>query len=201
MNPTILINLIGFATMFVGLIGYSCDFTGIDSDIRTLKSMALFYVLLAVEFTLHHLVVSDPTYHMAVHVLLSLTALVIGYELIGSVRRNVFIGSRFKELIVYGAIVWLASDRIHTAEFDVYFVLIVTSMIIAVLLGYMFYSVRRMMTFFVIEKELILSMFVIIFLIGESTATLTLLPLIVATFVMVFVTYKVVETAKPFLLR
>lgn len=201
MNPTILINLIGFATMFMGLIGYSCDFTGMDSDIRTLRFMAIFYILLAIEFTLHHLVVGHPVYHMAIHVLLSLTALVIGYELIGSVRRNVFVGSRFKELVVYGAIVWLASDRIQITEFFVYFVLVVTSMLIAILMGYMFYNVRRMMTFFVIEKELILSMFVIIFLIGESTATFSLLPLVVATFVMVFVTYKVVETAKPFILR
>jgi len=200
-NPTILINLIGFATMFMGLIGYSCDFTGMDSDIRTLRFMAIFYILLAIEFTLHHLVVGHPVYHMAIHVLLSLTALVIGYELIGSVRRNVFVGSRFKELVVYGAIVWLASDRIQITEFFVYFVLVVTSMLIAILMGYMFYNVRRMMTFFVIEKELILSMFVIIFLIGESTATFSLLPLVVATFVMVFVTYKVVETAKPFILR
>ncbi len=201
MNPTILINLIGFATMLIGLIGYSCDFTGIDSDIRTLKSMAIFYVLLAIEFTLHHLVVGNPTYHMAAHVLLSLTALTIGYELIGSVRRNTFIGSRFKELIIYGAIIWLASDRIHIMEFIVYLILVLTSIVIAILIGYMFYSVRRMMTFFIIEKELILSMFVIIFLIGESTATLTLLPLVVATFVMIFVTYKIAETAKPFLLK
>ncbi len=205
MNSIAVLRLIGLLTTIVGAIGYSFNFEGIESDIRILKIMAIFYILISVEFVFHHLYVNVERYHMVVHYALSVTALTIGLITLQIVRRypRRFIPARFKEIVVYGALIWLADKNINFEEFPdaTYIALIVSSFVIAVMSIYMFYTIRKLRTFFVIDGEFLMVLNFVIYLIGLSTVTFCILPLIIATVIVVYTTYRVFETAKPFILR
>ncbi len=205
MNSIAVLRLIGLLTTIVGVIGYSFNFEGIESDIRILKIMAIFYILISVEFVFHHLYVNVERYHMAIHYALSFTALTIGLITLQIVRRfpHKFIPARFKEIVVYGALIWLADKNINFEEFPdaTYIALIVSSFVIAVISIYMFYTIRKLRTFFVIDGEFLMVLNFVIYLIGLSTVTFCILPMIIATVIVVYTTYRVFETAKPFILR
>ncbi len=200
-----MLRLIGLLTTVVGAIGYSLSFEGVEGDIRILKIMTIFYILISIELMFHHIYVNVELYHIIIHYILSVTALTIGLVTLRTIRRfpHRFVPSRFKELIVYGTLIWLADKNISFEEFSdvTYTVLIVSSFIVAAISAYMFYNIKRLRTFFIIDGEFLMVLNFVIYLIGFSTLSLCILPLIVATAIVIYTTYRVFETAKPFIFR
>ncbi len=205
MNSIAVLRLLGLLTSVVGIIGYSLNFDGVESDIKVLKIMAIFYILISIEFVAHHVYVNVELYHMIIHYILSITALTIGLLALTSIRRypHEFVPSRFKEIIIYGAMIWLLDRNINFREFSDASCLILTifSLIIAILSTYMFYSIKKLRTFFIINGEFLMALNFVIYLIGISTFCLCILPLIVATAIVIYTSYRIIETAKPFIIR
>jgi len=201
----IALGAVGLLTALVGLLGYSLNFEGLESNVTILKVMAAFYILLSVEFFVHHISMNLECCHVFVHFVLAITSLTTGIIMLSNAKRYPFrfVNERFRDLIIYGALIWLVERNLNLQRFVevVEVALIVSSLIIAVLSAYMFLSVRRLRAFFVVDERLVMATFFVIFLIGESTVCLSVLPLIIATLTVVYITYKVFETAKPFILK
>ncbi len=101
--------LIGILTIAVGIIGYSLSFEGVECDVGILKLMVLFYTLIPVELVVHHVYLGVEHYHIAVHILMSLTALLVGLLILTLSRTypREFVPHRFKDITVYGSLIWL----------------------------------------------------------------------------------------------
>ena len=205
MDSIATLRLIGLLTATVGTIGYSYSFEGIECDIRILKTMALFYILISIEFIAHNVYIGVEFYHMAIHYILSITALTIGLSTLLTVKGypRKFVPSRFKEIVVYGVLIWLVDKYLSLKAFSyvAYIALIVSSFLVAVISAYMFYSIKRLRTFFVINGEFLMALNFVILLIGISTLTFCVLPIVIATATVIYTTYRISETAKPFIFR
>ncbi len=199
------LSAVGLLTSLVGLTGYSLYFEGLESNVTILKVMAIFYILLSIEFLAHHILMNFQSYHIFIHFVLAVTAMSVGVIMLSNSRRYPFrfVNERFRDLIIYGALIWLVDKNLNLNRFVgvVELSLILSSLIIAVLSAYMFLSVRRLRAFFVVDEKIVMATYFVIFLIGESTLCLSVLPLILATVAVVYITYKVFETAKPFIIR
>ncbi len=198
-----MLSLIGLAATTVGALGYSFDVEGLESDVDVLKITAVFYMLVSVEFLAHHILMNDRYYHMIVHFILSLTAFLIGVYTLSIVRRypHDFVTSRFKDVLIYGALIWLLDKNLNLSNYIdlASFTLMFFSFLVALLSAYMFYTIKKLRTFFLVDRELISATSLVVYMIGLSTLCMCVFPLVIAALIVVYKTAKVIVAIRPFI--
>jgi len=208
---------LGFASLFSGLLGYSIipprDFGYRESDLRTLL---VFYMLATFAFLCHafgYIVGSPPEYlNSFVGAVSVVAALYLLYSTVGRIR---FSAMRFKNALIYGAILWLVGreldhryyNLLHSFQPAPCIIAGMVSFPVAFIIFYVIFNVRKLKTgFFPNGSEEILSCsYIIVYLIGLSVigsyfeSSVCCISIFVAAFVVFYVLAKIYVTSRPFL--
>ncbi len=194
--------LVGSVAVCIGVWGYSTEIDEYLTDLDAIRAFSFLFVALAIEFLVHALTFGDPKLHAIVHDLMALTVSVGGYWGIRLMRGRLS-EDALKEMIVYVAVVWLLGRNVEVSDYpSVYYVLVIVSLIIAVTTFYVFFKVRSMRAFFMVESRLIKGGYFVVALIGLSAVeTDCMVPIILSAIVEVYVLYLIVKLAEPFVIR
>ncbi len=193
--------LVGLATTTAGAVGYSFEAKGLECNVDVLKMMAIFYMLLSAGFLAHHVFMNDSSYHIAVHYYLSIVAFLIGAYILKVIKKfpHEFSTDRFKEVIFCGALIWLLDKNLNLNDYIDLASITLTffSLFISLLSAYMFYTVKRLRTFFLIDPGLISATSFVVCMIGLSTLCMCVLPLVIAAVIVVYNTAKTISAIRP----
>ena len=197
-----LVELIGLIAVCIGVLGYSIDIDEVSTDLTTIRIFSIVFVALSLEFLIHAIIMNDPNLHPIIHAFMALTVSIGGYCGIrlmhGHIDRN-----DLKDMVVYVTLVWLLGKNIDQSDSPfVYYFLVILSLIIAVMTFYIFFKVRRMRAFFLVDKRLIKGGYFVVALIGISAMESNcLLPIVMSAIVEMYVLYVISKVAQPFMVR
>ncbi len=196
-----MLSLAGLATATAGAVGYSFEVKGLECNVDVLKMMTIFYILLSAGFLAHHVFMNDSSYHIAVHYYLSIVAFLIGAYILKTIKRfpHEFATDRFKEVIFCGALIWLLDKNLNLNDYMDLASITLTffSFLISLFSAYMFYTVKRLRTFFMVDPELIFATSFVVYMIGLSTLCMCVLPLVIAAVIVVYSTAKTIAALRP----
>ena len=186
--------ILGLVTSLVGLLGYGVRVEW-GYDLEILKVLALFYFLTSIEIAFHFVYISFEPYHVLSHFLLVLTSLTIGTFYLKGAKVSM---ERSKELLIYGALVWLINKHFDPGEVDPLYVFIaLCSIVTSILSIYTLLSVKRLGVFFSVPEEFLSVMYGVIFMIGLSTFCMSSLPLVLVAFLIAYTMAKMAQLTKP----
>ena len=147
----------GFVTAFAGLVGYSSKpLYEFDRHEKYVKAIATFYLITALSFLLH------ATYHLFYqkHVYVEIGVVVMllaaSIYLMAYTGIEKFDARRFKDALLYGAIIWLVGQQLHVmGEYALYTIPVLSAFSIPVFLVsvYLFYSIRNKTVYFTFEEH------------------------------------------------
>lgn len=199
----IISRLVGLLAIAVGIVGFCIDTDHIEGELSTTKLVAIMFFLLAIELIIHQIFIECTTIHYIIHIMLVLTASAAGIYGLSVLRdySTSFSRGKFKDILIYGSVIWLIDKHISLAEFrlTIYYVLIAVSMLVAILSFYVILKITRLKAFFTVGSEPILCAYFVIFLIGESTLCMCVLPLLISAIVEFYLFYMTLRIAEPLL--
>lgn len=195
--------LSGLLAVVVGISGYSIDSENAVGDISAVKVITVLFFFLAIEFILHQLFIDNIEMHHIIHIVMALTVFLAGIYGLHILKRQpiTFNVNRFKEIIVYGTIIWLVDKNLNLAEYpSVYFVLIALSLSVAILSLYVIIKITKLRAFFIVERDVPMCAYFIITLIGISAIDYPcILSLLVSAMVEFYLFYIILKIAEPLL--
>ncbi len=199
----IISRLTGLLAIAVGILGFCIDTDSIEGELSTTKLVAIIFFLLAIELIIHQIFIEDTILHHVIHMILVLTASIAGIYSLSVLRSysTSFSREKFKDILIYGSVIWLIDKHLSLAEFKltIYYVLIVVSMLVAILSFYVILKITRLKAFFTVGMEPILCAYFVIFLIGESTLCMCILPLLISAIVEFYLFCMILRIAEPLL--
>ncbi|AEA46411.1 hypothetical protein [Archaeoglobus veneficus] len=217
MQPHLPCVLFGFAAVFSGLIGYSLhlprDFGYRENDLKTL---AVFYTIVTASFLFHAIGHVLNMHEDLVHAVIALAVVLATFYLFLRTGSRVdFSAPRFRDAVVYGAVVWLIGremddifhDSLSYYEPTPLIIAGVTSFPLTFVIFYVLFNVNRKNTGFFLEggKEILSNSYLVVYLMGIGVlgacfnSNVHYLSVLVATSVVIYVFAKIYITAKPFL--
>ncbi len=209
--------VVGLATFFSGLLGYSVipppDFGYRESDLRALL---IFYMLATFAFLCRAFgyIAGVPLVYLNpfVGIVSIIAALYLLYSTVGRIR---FSAVRFRNALVYGAILWLVGKELDHGYYDLLhsfqpapcIIAGIVTFPVAFIIFYVVFNVRKLKTgFFPNGSEDVISCsYIVVYLIGLSVlgsyfeSSVCCLSILMAALVVFYVLAKIYVMSRPFL--
>jgi len=197
-----LVELIGLIAVCIGVLGYGMEVDEFSTELNTIRLFSILFIALSLEFLIHAILIDDPNLHPIIHAAMALTVSSGGYYGIRLMHGQVNTQD-LKDAAIYMAIIWLLGKNVEYSENPyVYLFLVALSSIIAVMTFCVFFKVRRMRAFFMVDKRLIKGGYLVVAMIGLSAIESNcLIPIIMSAIVELYVLYVIAKVAEPFVIR